>query len=654
MAIIARRHDRTVRRSETPQDICSVEPGRLPCWDPTEVPLKSHPASVRSGHLPAALVSLALGGCGGGSAPAADSPADPALPRIGASIAVLASGDVAVVNPDVASVSVLSARTLDVLRTVPVGAEPRTLLELPNGHLLVASRRGGELTELDPGSGKELRRMTLCAGPFGLAASEDWATVAVSCEWEGTVISVDVDSFETGIVARGLVRPRPIAFAGGGLFVGEYTRGTVAEVDGGRLRRTSLVPGAAPYRPAVTDMTSVLVSGFAVSDDRILVAHQLVNHDGNATAEPVADDYGSAPSGNAKLNPAVSEFRIGSGLEAADPPALYARFDGGTRAFSQPSAVVFVDAHTALVANQSTKNVAVLDLDTETPGERAVASYGVADGPSGIALDRSGRRAFVDDAYDGSVAVLDLGLARGPDAPVHVPALTRRRELAAPYSDAALAGRKLFHDATNPHVTPLAVLSCGNCHPEGGEDGLVWFAHTSVIPTKRRRTPDLATAKTGTAPFHWDGQFASIADLVQHTMTDLMAGDGAGIDADSIRAYIDEIVEPPVPAAKERAAVARGRAVFELRGCNECHAGKNLTDGALHVVLTPMSLTADDVVRETNTPDLHGVFLRAPYFHDGRSPSLEDSLIRRDAGFHGGPEIPDADRADLVTYLESL
>jgi CxxC motif-containing protein (DUF1111 family) len=75
----------------------------------------------------------------------------------------------------------------------------------------------------------------------------------------------------------------------------------------------------------------------------------------------------------------------------------------------------------------------------------------------------------------------------------------------------------------------------------------------------------------------------------------------------------------------------------------------------MHTVLIPMSLDPRDTIASANTPGLHGVFLTAPYFHDGRASSLEDLLTRRDAetmGHHAG--LTAAQRSDLIAYLDSL
>ena len=84
-------------------------------------------------------------------------------------------------------------------------------------------------------------------------------------------------------------------------------------------------------------------------------------------------------------------------------------------------------------------------------------------------------------------------------------------------------------------------------------------------------------------------------------------------------------------------------------GCSLCHSGAYLTDDKLHTVLIPMSLDPRDSITLSNTPGLHGIFLTAPYFHDGRSNSLLDLLTRRDAetmGHHQG--LSAAQRGDLA------
>jgi cytochrome c peroxidase len=201
------------------------------------------------------------------------------------------------------------------------------------------------------------------------------------------------------------------------------------------------------------------------------------------------------------------------------------------------------------------------------------------------------------------------------------------------------------------------VLACATCHPGGSDDGLVWFIDTPTIPLKRRRTPHLANSHSDTAPFHWDGSFATMSDLVTATITDLMAGDDLLVDPTSVQAFVDEMVLAPIGPAQDSAAVARGQTLFQstTAGCAGCHSAPDLTDDLNHAVLNPMSLSSDDVFTSANTPSLHGLFVRAPFFHDGRSPSLNDLLTRADASGHGDTSaLSSSDISDLIAYLESL
>jgi len=611
-----------------------------------------------------ALATLALlgaaAGCGGGEALA---PAPLPVGRVGASIAVLASGEVAVVDPDQGSVSFLDPTTLAPRATLDVGAEPRALLELSPGVLLVTLHRAGEVIQIDVATLQVTRRAPVCAGPWGIAGTPDGTAAVVACEWGGSVVQLDATMLTTtGVVATGLSRPRAVATLAGEVWVADFTGGAVHRLgapDAGPAAAISLVPTAAPYRPALTAMTANLASALLPAFGRLHVAHELVNHTGDTAAEQVAEDYGSVTDGNPKINPAVSSLDPGSGagVTAADPPVLYAQYDGGPRVFNGPSALAAFGDRYLLVANASTGDVAVLDSAAQTPETRVVASFAVGAGPAGVAVDAAGKVAYVDNAFDGSVSRLDLSVALDPSAPRYATSPTVVRPLPSPYSFAALAGRRLFHDATNPHVTPSAVVACSTCHPDGGDDGLVWFMHTADIPLKRRRTPHLANAHTGTAPFHWNGQFADIPDLVEGTVVDLMAGDGLLVDGSTVTAYIDEIVMPSLPPPPDAEAVARGLAVFTsaAAGCATCHYGPDLTDNGMHAVLTPMSLQADDVFPLANTPALHGVSLRPPYFHDGRATSLRDLLTRPDAVMHGGAgQLAAGELEDLLAYLGSL
>jgi DNA-binding beta-propeller fold protein YncE len=560
------------------------------------------------------------------------------------------SAGVAVVNPDQGSVSLVDPDTLALKATVVVGGEPHALLELSDGTVLVANYRGGEVVVVDPSKGSVVARKAICAGPYGLAGSPDGSWVAVSCEWDGTVQKIDPKTLAATVLFRGLRRPRALAVVGPNVIVADYVGGLVHSIDAaGSDTRTSLVPASAPYRPALTKMSANLAAAVVPAFGAVHVAHVLENNTGDKS-EPVADDYGSVRNTNPKINPVVTTL-------GSSDPVLYAKYDGGSRVYSGPVAAAAFGSHYMLVAHVSTANVAVVDLTATSPDTRAVGTFSVGFGPQGIAVDATRNVAFVDNALDGSISRIDLGKTFAAGAPVFAAEATLVRALPSHVSLAAISGRQLFFDATNTHVTPSGVVACASCHPHGNDDGLVWFEETSKIPLRHRRTPHLGNSKTPTAPFHWDGEFATMSALVESTMTNLMGGDGLLVDVRTVQAYIDEMVEAPVLPPADMAAVARGKASFDApaRGCAVCHSGSYLTDDKLHTVLSPMSLDPADHIPVSNTPGLHGIFLAAPYFHDGRAATLTDVLTRKDAaGMRHGTELSPAEVFDLVAYMQSL
>ncbi len=507
---------------------------------------------------------------------------------------------------------------------------------------------------VDATTRKVTARRHECSGTWGMAAPSDGAWVALACEWSGQVLRIDPRTLGAKVLASDLSRPRAVAVVGSAVFAAGFTGGMLTRIDrDGSTQQRSLVPAKASYRPALTQMTADETEALLPQNGRIWAVHELVNNTGNQSAEAVAPDYGSVTDGHPKINPALSGFD--ASLSPVAEPVTYARFDGGPHVFSGPSALAALDEHHLVVTHLSTRNVAIIDTGATDADRRAVATFSVGAGPSGVAVDEKRRVAWVDNAFDSSISRIDLSAKL--DATKVVPApLTRVRKLPQVYSTQALAGRKLFYEASNTHVTPAGVVSCGTCHPGGSDDGLVWFIHTPAIPLKRRRTPDLADARSSMAPYHWSGEFSTMHDLVHDTITDLMAGDALLVDVDTIQPFIDEIVKPPVPPAGDAAAIARGKQLFENKAdCAGCHSGADFTDDKLHAVLSPMSLKPDDHIAEADTPGLRGTFLHAPYFHDGRSPDLRDMLTRSDASQHGKASgLTPAELDDLIAYLDSL
>ncbi|MBL8685617.1 MAG: hypothetical protein JNK05_40950 [Myxococcales bacterium] len=210
-------------------------------------------------------------------------------------------------------------------------------------------------------------------------------------------------------------------------------------------------------------------------------------------------------------------------------------------------------------------------------------------------------------------------------------------------------GRRLFYAANNPALSSGG-LSCGGCHPDGRDDGLVWF-----LANGPRQTPTLAGRLV--APFNWTGTHRTIEGNVAQTITRL-GGTGLPIsDVDAIAAFVQRGIHAPSaePPTTEPAAdlVARGREVFNNAGnCASCHdPARNFTDGQPHEL---GGLGADERERMFDTPSLRYLRGSGPFFHDGRYQTLRELLTdaRARMGTIGSLSTPDVDA--LEAYLLTL
>jgi hypothetical protein len=374
--------------------------------------------------------------------------------------------------------------------------------------------------------------------------------------------------------------------------------------------------------------------------------YQSVANDGPRDLPAESGGYGALVDGSPRIEPRV----VGPCGDR------YARYDGGELAMSGPSAIA-IGGGLVWIANLTTDNVLVARCtphDATNAGGTldVLATFRVGRAPRGLVLSDDGRRAWVDLGFDWAVAQLDAPASR---APMRLDATwTRTRTLGPTHLSAvALRGRSLFFDAVDTHLTPSGVVSCGTCHPHGGEDGLSWFLHTPGVPRKVRRTPPAWGARTELLPYHWDGQFTDAATLAETTTHELMNGDGLLVSFDDVARYLAEL-EPPAARTPDDAVLASlGQGVFTRAGCADCHAGTYLANDALHAVI-PASSDADAVLAQVNTPPLVGVRARAPFFHDGSARTLRDT-ITVPGDTHGRTStLTPAELDQLVAYLESL
>lgn len=569
----------------------------------------------------------------------------PVPARVASSSSIVLTEDEArlyVASPDDDVVVVIDAASGAELSRFAVPGGPEQLA-LTASDVLVTLSRQGALAFLDRLGGEPIYVSVPCGSTHAVVVSGERAFV--SCPDDDRVIDVDLRRRELVAVRTLVGGPSGLALFGDQLGVALGRAGRLAVLDlsegsleGAPLTFTTLETGPGIAASQADVLTADPVGGF-------VLAFQRVEHDADRDRDPSRGGYGSVLDGAPRIEPRLN----------AACGDRYARFDGGALAMSGPSAVASRGG-LLWIAHRYTDGVVLARCapanDAAQVGPLDVlTTFRVGRAPRGLALSLDGRTAFVDNGFSWAVSRLDAPSARS----ARLEATWTRTRSRGPtdLSETALRGRSLFFDAVDTHLTPSGVVTCGTCHPGGGQDALSWFLHTGSVPRKLRRTPPAWGARAELAPFHWDGEFSDAAVLARGTTEALMEGDGLLVDFGAIAAWMAEMPLPSPRLPDDPAAAERGRALFSSSGCDACHSGPLFSDATLHDVIAASDDT-DANVAAVSTPSLIGIRARAPYFHDGRARTLLDTLTVPSDTHGRTTALSAAERADLIAYLESL
>jgi len=575
--------------------------------------------------------------------------ADDAPSRGAHASTIVVDGDtVLVASPDDDAVVALDAITLVERERLTIAGAPTKLARLDDssdgaGALVVSLAQAAEVAWIVQGGALQDARVVRAPVPCGgtgavLALSATDALVA--CPNDDRLVHLRDAAVIATYPSPG--RPTALARLGDRIYVGLSRGGRVRVLDA-----TTFATIEEHVLESTLGVAAVQLDAFATDGAALMASYQRVDFDRDRTRDPRLGGYGAVVDGTPRLEPRL----------LAPCGGRYARFDGSERVASGPSALAFDAARRRLwIAHRQTGNVVLVACGgpssrsgLATPSEREARVLGavyVGRGLEGLALADDGG-VFVDVAFDHAIA-------RVHEVEGGLSIVTQRTRAlgATAMSAAALRGRALFHDARDTQLTPSGVVTCASCHPGGGEDGLVWFLHTTTVRPKLRRTPPAWGARPELAPYHWDGEHESARELTLATIRALLEGDGLLVELDAIAAYLEELAPPPPRPAGDPAAAMRGRALFDAR-CASCHPGGG-SDGLAHPIVPASDDDAASLER-VFTPTLQAVRARPPYLHDGRAATLRDVLTTADPDArHGAADLSAADLDDLVAYLETL
>lgn len=548
----------------------------------------------------------------------------------------------------------------EIARTRLDGA-PRQLLVLPDGRVAATLSDGTRIAVLEPAPEPSVPLAPLCtrevaAEPWGVALSPDDRTLVVTSGWGAALTAFDAATFAVKRVValprdpRGvLVDDRNVAFVSH--LVGATMSAVDLDADGATSTIDLGVHKSTP-RAELADMmiTRTGSQAYAVAMmrggpaeagvQRILVP--MVSVDPGDPERRSSVYYGPPFDGVPKQTPIVSV------VDPATEKPMSRYLLGTTEAQTArecllPRAAAFRPGPaTLLVACYGIDALVELDALAADPFRAPRRRFEVPPGPEGVAVDEDGERAVVFSQMGAAVSVIPLG-GRARER-VTIP-LDYHPD---PALAAAAHGRQLFYRTDDARISGDGI-ACSSCHVDGREDGLTW-----TTPMGPRQTPMLAGRLRETAPYGWEGDRSTLQDYIANTVTRL---GGSGLSNDETGAIAQFLLAMPSPPPRavppaERAQIERGRDLFEAdgTGCASCHVGPASTDATAHGI-TP---NARDDRATFDTPSLRFVRGTAPYFHDGRYPTLEALLADPGTGMGHAAGLPSLDRAALAAYLRSL
>ena len=348
--------------------------------------------------------------------------------------------------------------------------------------------------------------------------------------------------------------------------------------------------------------------------------------------------------------------------------------------FPDPADVaVSPDGRLALVTSSGSDRVAVVDLDKlismleaasdhdrlhvfpnhlGKPTEFVVKHIATRNSPRGVAIAPDGKTAYVANALDDSITVIDLTRLEA----------VGRIDLGGPKVITKVRlGERVFHSAK---ITFHRQFSCSSCHPDGHVDGLTYDIEPDglgVAPVDNRTLRGILD----TAPFKWTGLNPSLqrqcGPRLAVFFTRLAPFTPEQLSA--LETYICTIPRPPNrhrPLGAELTdAQRRGRAAFERtrtndgrtipseQRCATCHFPPLYTNRTQVDVGTKMQY---DHKAKFDVPHLNNIYDSAPYLHNGIAETLEEIWTKYNPyDKHGVTNDMTKDQLnDLIEYLKTL
>jgi len=524
------------------------------------------------------------------------------------------------------TVSVIDPRARKVTGTLKVGNEPHGLLTDSAGKFLyVLNTSSNDISVIDLSSLRRVKNLSASNGPWSLAISPTGNQILATnmkarfaAVREPFLSEISVIATDEGVVENRVIVPDANLMMG----IAWHPSGRFAIAT---LNRTK---GTVPMSRLLQGWT--ITNGLGIIWRDGTVDEVLLDESDMGFAD--ATDIACTPDGRYALVTSSGTDRI---------------------------AVVDV-AKLLSVIHRSSKyeRQHVLPNHLGIPAEFIVQYIPTGKSPRGIVVSPDDRRAYVANALDDSVGVIDLATMK-PLGTIDLggsKVITKQRW-----------GEQLFHNA---FVTFHRQYSCNSCHPDGHVDGMTYDIEADGIgiePVDNRTLRGILD----TAPFKWEGTNPSLSRqcgarlavfftrLAPFTPEQLAAVDY----------YVTTIPRPPnwyrplgadlTPAQRrgkqifERTVTNDGRMIAVNDRCITCHFPPYYSDRRKHDVGTRMPF---DHTGSLDVPHLNNIYDSAPYLHNGMAATLEEIWTTYNPeDKHGVTNDMTKDQLnDLIQYLKTL
>ncbi len=525
------------------------------------------------------------------------------------------------------SMTILIPQFDRVIAEVEVGKDPRSVAITPDGtRALVANHGDGTLSVVDINTHEVVATIALGGVmPYAVVTNND-RTAYVTLEGSDQVAVVDLANAQVSATIDVPDSPAGLTLWGDFLYVTHFWSGDISLV---------YLPQRRVVQTMSTGDDTALFQNFEPDITRGIayLPQTRLNADNIAltfdtTAFPVVNVV--------NLRDLTVQRNSRIGLATADRPV------------NMPFAVALDRfAQRLYVANAGSDSISVIDLNTGF----ARGNIAVGANPRGILLNGDNTLLYVHSELDGTITTIDTGTLTVTDV---LPIINLSVSLDL------LLGAQLFNSAADPRMSQSSWLSCATCHFDGQSDGRVWQG----FPDGPRNTPTLYNLPE-TVPYNWSATWDELADvelkirwlqvgsgLIDAQEISPALGDphaGISVDLDLLTQYLTTLQAPANPYHFPDDVLARGKVIFAVEKCDECHVGPAGTDLQSHDVGTGNSAlerrgTAFD------TPSLRWLWLSAPYFHDGSAATLR-SVFELPGTHQLIGKLSAADVDALVAYL---